>query len=128
MTDVMTPHTPRDEAFPDGTAPFSHNQPSDSRTAEFPPVGVLTELALRAAAAHERVVDPRDIDQGRIEGAPRLTGTVGSTAGRLVAATAPLHQTAPLRPETAAIGEAPHATYARAIGTNLRAARQSRLG
>ena len=128
MTDVMTPHTPRDEAFPDGTAPFSHDQPSDSRTAEFPPVLVLTELALRAAAAHERVVDPRDIDQGRIEGAPRLTGTVGSTAGRLVAATAPLHQTAPLRPETAAIGEAPHATYARAIGTNLRAARQSRLG
>lgn len=128
MTDVMTPHTPRDEAFPDGTARFSHNQPSDLRTAELPPVGVLTELALRAAAEHERVVDPGDIDEGRIEGAPHLTETVGSAAGRLVAATAPLHQTAPRRPETAAIGEAPHATYARAIGTNLRAARQSRLG
>ena len=127
MTDVMTPYTPRDEAFPDGTAPFSHNQPSDSRTAEFPPVGVLTELALRAAAAHERSVDPRDIDEGRIEGAPQhLTETVGSTAGRLVAATAPLHQTAPLRPET--IGEAPHATYARTIGANLEMARRNRLG
>ncbi|MFZ2545517.1 MAG: hypothetical protein WAW62_00660 [Candidatus Saccharimonas aalborgensis] len=122
----MTPHTPRDEAFPDGTARFSHNQPSDLRTAELPPVGVLTELALRAASTDARVVDPRDIDQGRIEGVPHLTETVGSTAGRLVAATAPLHQTAPPRRET--IGEAPHATYARTIGTNLREARQSRLG
>ena len=126
MTDVMTPYKPRDEAFPDGTAPFSHDQPPDSRTAEFPPVGVLTELALRAAAAHERVVDPRDIDEGRIEGAPRLTGTVGSAAGRLVAATAPLHQTAPRRPET--IGVAPHATYVRTIGANLGVARLNRLG
>lgn len=125
MTDVMTPFTPKDEAFPDGTAPFSHDQLPDSRTAEFPPVGVLTELALRAAAAHERVVDPRDIDEGRIEGAPRLE-TVGSAAGRLVAATASLHQATPRGPET--IHEAPHATYVRTIGGHLSMARQDRLG